>query len=145
MLLPLMATLLAVNPPDAGGPPQPFCPTVKDAEFFFWWQLGPSQAKEGPPPGGTAALFLSGKDFWLRDCPRNEIVWYSILRAAELTSHERKAPSDLIEAARTAVPSSVWIETVRARALGTVEAAEAAVRLDPKHVPAQVALAAEAR
>jgi tetratricopeptide (TPR) repeat protein len=60
-----------------------------------------------------------------------------------LISPKQIAPLDLIEAARTAVPNSVWIETVRARALGTVEAAEAAVRLDPNHVPAQVALAAE--
>jgi tetratricopeptide (TPR) repeat protein len=142
MLLSLIAILLTVNPPDAGGSQQPFCPTIRDAEFFFWWNLGQSFAKEGPPPGGTAKLFFTGKEHWLRDCPHNETVWYSILRAAELTSQGQKAPSDLIEAARAAVPNAVWIETVRARALGTVEAAEAAVRLDPKHIPAQVALAA---
>jgi tetratricopeptide (TPR) repeat protein len=79
---------------------------------------------------------------WLRECPGNETIWYAVVRAAELTSPDRKASADLIAAARTAVPNSVWIETVRARALGTVEAAEAAVRFDPSHIPAQVALAA---
>jgi hypothetical protein len=141
-MLSLLAVLLAVNPPDAGATVSQGCPPPGKLEFFLDLHLGPSDAKEPPPPGTAAKDFFRHKDGWLRACPHNETVWYAVLRAAELTSQDRKAPADLIEAARTAVPNSVWIETVRARALGTAEAAEAAVRLDPKHLPAQVALAA---
>jgi hypothetical protein len=141
-LLLVTISFLGVSSPAPVSPTPLKCPSVKIDKDFLWWRLGPSVAKSGPPPGGTARSFLRYKDNWLRDCPHNEIVWYSILRATELTTQDRKAPMDLIEAARTAVPGSVWIETVRARALGTVEAAEAAIRLAPKHVPAQVALAA---
>jgi hypothetical protein len=141
-LLPLIAAFLVLNPADASSPQRPYCPSARKPEFFLWFHLGPSVAKEGLAPGGTAQLFLTAKDSWLRNCPHSAIVWYAVLRANELTSQDRKAPADLIEKARTAVPNTVWIETVRARALGTVEAAEAAVRLAPKHIPAQVALAA---
>lgn len=140
-LLSLIAMLSSLNLPDAGSTSRLSCPSEERPEFFFRTQLGPSMAKAAPPPGGTARVFLTAKDTWLRDCPHNEVVWYSVLRATELTGQDRKAPIDLIEAARTAVPGSVWIETVRARTLGTVEAAEAAIHLVPKHVPAQVALA----
>jgi len=140
-LLLVTIAFLGVSSPAPVSPTPLKCPSVKIDRDFLWWRLGPSVAKAGPPPGGTARTFLSYKDNWLRDCPRNETVWYAVLRAGELTSPDGKAPADLIEAARTAVPGSVWIETVRARALGTVEAAEAAIRLAPKHIPAQVALA----
>jgi len=141
-LLLVTISFLGVSSPAPVSPTPLKCPSVKIDKDFLWWRLGPSVAKSGPPPGGTARSFLRYKDNWLRDCPRNETVWYAVLRAAELTSPDGKPPADLIEAARTAVPGSVWIETVMARSLGTVEAAEAASRLAPKHVPAQVALAA---
>jgi tetratricopeptide (TPR) repeat protein len=141
-LLSIVVALLAAGPSVVDPSLSRSCPSTRGQEEFLWSMLGPSGAKEGPPPGGTAKDFLRAKDRWLDVCPHNEIVWYSILRATELTTQDRKAPMDLIEAARTAVPGSVWIETVRARALGTVEAAEAAIRLAPKHAPAQVALAA---
>ena len=143
MMLSLLAVLLAVNPPDAGATlVSQGCPSPRESEYFLSERMGPDLAKEPPPPGTAAKKFFRHKDGWLRACPHNETVWYAVLRAAELSSQDWKAPADLIDAARTAVPNSVWIETVRARALGTVEAAEAAVRLDPKHLPAQVALAA---
>ena len=140
-LLPLTALLLSLNPPDGGETLHHGCPSAGGPQDFPRRVLGPSLAKELPPPGTEAKRFLAANDSWIRDCPHNETVWYTVLRAAELTSQDRKAPADLVEAARTAVPNSVWIETVRARALGTVQAAETAIRLDPKHVPAQVALA----
>ncbi|MGD0837027.1 MAG: hypothetical protein ABSB49_10345 [Polyangia bacterium] len=142
MMFSLLVSLLAVNAPEVGAIVSQDCPSPGKSEHFLWRMMGPDLAKEPPPPGTAAKKFLRHKDGWLGDCPHNETVWYAVLRAAELTSPDRKAPADIIEAARTAVPNSVWIETVRARALGTVEAAEAAVRLDPKHLPAQVALAA---
>jgi hypothetical protein len=142
ILLPLLSVLLALDSPDAGNTPGQGCPTLGRHEDFSWSVLGPSLAKEPPPPGTEAKRFLADKDSWLRDCPRNELVWYAVLRATELISQDRKAPPELVEAARAAVPGSVWIETVRARTLGTVEAAEAAVRLAPKRIPSQVALAA---
>jgi hypothetical protein len=143
-LFQLIAALVAFNPPDAGVNPRPHChcPPASEHEVYLQWNLGPTWAKNPPPPGETARIFLTKKDRRLQNCPHNETVWHAVLRATELTSPDRKAPVDLIEAARAAVPDSVWIETVRARALETVEAAESALRLDPEHVPAQVALAA---
>jgi tetratricopeptide (TPR) repeat protein len=142
ILLPLLSVLLAIDSPDAGNTTGQGCPTVGRHEDFSWSVLGPSLAKEPPPPGTEAKRFLAEKDSWLRDCPRNDLVWYTVLRATELVSQDRKAPAALVEAARAAVPGSVWIETVRARTLETVAAAEAAVRLAPKRIPVQVALAA---
>jgi tetratricopeptide (TPR) repeat protein len=142
ILLPLLFALLAFDSTDAGNTTGQRCPAIGGHEDFSWRVLGPSLVKEPPFPGTEAKRLLAEKDSWLRECPRNEFVWYAVLRATELASQDRKAPTDLVEAARAAVPDSVWIETVRARALGTVAAAEAAVRLDPKRIPGQVALAA---
>jgi hypothetical protein len=105
-------------------------------------QLGEEAAAQRPPPGRSAKELLGEKDRWLRACPQNEYVWYAILRAAELTAADGKAPSNLIESARQAAPLSPWIETVYARSAGTVEAARGVARRWPRHGPAQVALAA---
>jgi len=77
----------------------------------------------------------------LKTCPSSEGSWYALLRARELLSCDPEQTLGLATRALGAAPSSVWIATVRARLLGTLEAAEAAVSLDPKHLPAQLALA----
>jgi hypothetical protein len=77
----------------------------------------------------------------LTHCPHSEGTWYALLRARELLSCDPEQTLGLATRALSSVPSSAWIATVRARALGTVAAAEAAIALDPKHLPAQLALA----
>jgi hypothetical protein len=110
---------------------------------FIHLYLGGYPGENAQPPGKKAeAVLRRHRVWWLHDYPKHDFVWYAILRASELLSPDNKAEPDLLEEAKDVSPPSVWIETVRARALGTVEAAEAALQIDGKHVPAKIALAA---
>lgn len=139
-----MAAFLAMDTQPMGeGTPGSTCPMREKAgEQFLEDHLGNRAASSMPPPGRVARLLLEEKDQWLRDCPKNEYVWYAILRASELTSADGKAPLEMVQAARNAVPDSRWIETVYARAVGTVQAARTVAERWQWHAPAKVALAA---
>ena len=76
----------------------------------------------------------------IKRCPNSEAVWYGVLRAQELKNDDARADPQLAEQATQRVPISVRLATIRARALGTVEAAEMALKVDPSYAPAQVAL-----
>jgi hypothetical protein len=91
--------------------------------------------------GGPARELLSEAKEWPKRCPTSDGSWYAILRARELLRCDPLRTLELVEQAHRLVPGSVWIATVRARLLSTVAAAEEAVALDPKHLPAQLALA----
>lgn len=138
MNLPLIL-ILAAEAASSAAAESSWCPTSD--RLFLEECIGVSLTKESEPPGVKAAAFLKERDHWLRTCPTNETVWYAVLRALELTSPTRRAPIELVDRARAAVPGSVRIETIRARTLVTMDAAQAAVRIDPAYVPAQVALA----
>jgi hypothetical protein len=120
--------------------PQTQCPAVTSSAFTEWDYLALPLEKEPPRSGQRAKRFLESSNQWLQACPHNEVVWYAVLRALELTTKDQKAPFALVESARTAVPRSVHIETVRARTLGSVEAAKDVLKVDPLYAPAVVAL-----
>lgn len=143
----MIATLfvLAALSPDGGGAPrESWCPAPGwETSHFLEQTIGLSFEKHKDAPGGKAARFLqSGMEHWLAVCPTNETVLYATLRAQELTHSDHTPSKDLLAKAIAALPDSVRIATIRARAVGSVEAAETAVRLDPKYLPAQIALAA---
>lgn len=84
-------------------------------------------------------------------CPQVEQPWYLMLRLAELGHGQFPAMlagaqvADARAAADRAVerfPKSARLVTIRARLIGTPEAAQAALALDPTWGPARVALAA---
>jgi hypothetical protein len=83
-------------------------------------------------------------------CPQVERVWYLALRVAELGGGVFPAQlagstvADVRTAADKAVerfPKSARLATLRARLLGTADAAQAAIKLDANWTPAKVALA----
>lgn len=87
----------------------------------------------------------------LAECPGEEDLWYLLLRSAELGGTPYGVTvlgieiDDLKSAADEVAkrwPRSAKIATIRARALGSVQAAMQAVSLDPSYVPAQTALGA---
>jgi tetratricopeptide (TPR) repeat protein len=85
----------------------------------------------------------------LQSCPREQSVWYVLLRSGELAGEfpvnlEGRRIANLNAAAQMAVeraPSSPRIATILARATHTLRDAEAAVKLDASYAPARVALA----
>ena len=110
----------------------------------LWW-IGAVKDKMGEMRG----IFDSSKSA-LEVCPDVEVLWYALIRAAELESGSFPAairsqsyalPRDLAQHAANLYPKSVRILTVYARLLGTEEAARAALALDSRYVPATIALA----
>ena len=83
-------------------------------------------------------------------CPNDERIAYFGLRAQELSTHEA-APADRdalharlvdeVASAQMRYAKSARIAAIRARVLGTADAARAALMLDDKYAPAKVALA----
>jgi len=122
-------TLVLHQAPDAQ------CYTVDEMVRYLGWNV-PTKL-----PKNHAADLLKQADVLLAQCPDSEGTWYGVLRAHELESQEHQAPRTLAATARQRFPGSVRIATVYARAVGTLDAAQEAVRLDPRYAPAQVAYA----
>lgn len=78
-------------------------------------------------------------------CPEDERVWYLLARFSEadaIPEQYKRFPDAMtaIDAAYEKFPTS-RIATVRARMLGTIKAAQAALQIDPTYRPARIALA----
>lgn len=114
---------------------------MDDARFSLAFPVA-KDASARLRPGERARQALVRDMGLIETCAASEGNWYAILRARELLGCDPRRTLELAAQAQRAVPKSVWIATVRARLLGTVAAAEAALALDPGHVPAQLALAA---
>jgi hypothetical protein len=92
-------------------------------------------------PGDPARKVLARDQTQLKQCATSEGAWYAILRARELLGCDPRRTLEMVDQAQRLVPKSVWIATLRARVLGTTNAAKEALALDPAYLPAQLALA----
>jgi tetratricopeptide (TPR) repeat protein len=122
-----------------------FCPNYASD---FGAQMLAAQASKAPE-AAIRSLFRDTSRAVTR-CPSTKSIAYMYLRLAELgQGTTRGTPSAAVTeewhklAKELAVrfPGSVRIATVEARALGTVDAARQALRIDPGYAPALVALA----
>jgi hypothetical protein len=121
------------------------CPgVVRSVESELWWNRlveNPLGAMRGSFERSTSALDA---------CADAEALWYALIRGAELDlatlpmvirGQSYDSVADLVQRAASLYPKSARIWTVRARVLGTEDAARAAVALDAAYTPATVALA----
>lgn len=93
-------------------------------------------------------IYAGGRDLrWaLTRCPQDERLWYLLARYSEadwIPPADRQFPDAVaaIETAYKNFPTS-RIAVVRARVIGTIEAARSAVAIDPSYRPARIVLAA---
>lgn len=112
-------------------------------------RLATARVAKEPEDAIRAAFQQAAQD--LAECPSEEELWYLLLRSAELGGNPyavkvQGIEIDDLKPAADAVyklwPRSARVATIRARALGTVEAAREAAALDSSYSPAQVALGA---
>ena len=117
------------------------CLSINSAQRSLTFPWGIKEADILVGYGSPARkLLIKAKD-WPKYCSSSEGSWYAILRARELLRCDPRRTLELAEQADRLVPRSPWIDTVRARLLGTVDAAERAEGHDRHHIPARLALA----
>jgi hypothetical protein len=142
-LLPSLVIVLATHGMVSGALAQnagTVCPTIDDARSALAFPVSKDAAMRFRP-GDPARKVLARDQAQLKQCATSEGAWYAILRARELLGCDPRRTLDMVEQAQRLVPKSVSIATLRARLLSTATAAKEALALDPRYLPAQLALA----